>query len=90
MVAEVRIATARDDVTVIVPEVAVVYREGKPVIFVVRNDRAEWRDVRPGASNGEEIGILDGISVGEEVITEGHFVLAHGARVAVRTNQKEE
>jgi HlyD family secretion protein len=84
MIVSVRIATAIEPESVVVPQVAVIRREGRPVIFVVENDRAVWRYVVPGPSNGEQITILEGIHAGEQVITDGHFVLAHDARVTVR------
>jgi HlyD family secretion protein len=84
MIVSVRIATAIEPETVVVPQEAVIHREGKPVVFVVQNDRAQWRYVVPGPSNGEQVAILEGVHAGEEVITDGHFVLAHDARVTVR------
>jgi len=83
MLATVRIATATESDTVIVPRSAVVYRDERPVVFTVREGRAQWRYVLTGPSNGEEVAILDGITAGEEVITDGHFVIAHDARVTV-------
>ena len=84
MIVSVRIATAIEPESVVVPQEAVIHREGKPVLFVVQDDRAQWRYVVPGPSNGEQVVILEGVHAGEEVITDGHFVLAHDARVAVR------
>lgn len=84
MIVSVRIATAIERESVVVPQEAVVHREGKPVVFVVENDRAVWRYVVPGPSNGEQIGIVEGVRAGEQVITDGQFVLAHDARVSVR------
>jgi HlyD family secretion protein len=84
MIVSVRIATAVEPESVVIPQEAVVHREGKPVVFVVENDRAVWRYVVPGPSNGEQIAIVEGVRAGEEVVTEGQFVLAHDARVTVR------
>jgi RND family efflux transporter MFP subunit len=83
MIVSVRIATAVEPESVVVPQEAVVHREGKPVVFVVQNDRAVWRYVVPGPSNGEQIAIVEGVRAGEQVITDGQFVLAHDARVTV-------
>ena len=83
MLAGVRIATAYEPGMVVIPQEALLHREGRTVVFVVRNGRAEWRYVTPGPANGTESGILLGINAGEEVITQGHLVLAHDARVSV-------
>ena len=71
-----------------VAEVEVVEREGRPLVFVVRNGRAQWTYVTPGRTNGSETEILaDSVSgqipvaVGDTVLIEGHLTLTHDAPV---------
>lgn len=84
MHAEVEIAAEIHQDRLIVPQDAILVRGGRKLVFVVEGDLAKWRYVEVGVENEEFAEILDGVKEGELVITEGHFTLAHDARVAVR------
>ncbi|MEO8478763.1 MAG: efflux RND transporter periplasmic adaptor subunit [Gemmatimonadota bacterium] len=88
MYAEVRLEADRLPGRIIVPERALVEREGRPLVFVVRNGIAEWVYVNPGRSNGRQREILpDSISgliplaPGDVVLIDGHLTLTHQAPV---------
>jgi len=66
---------------ILVPRQALVLRDDRPVVFTVEKGRAKWNYVRLGAENGEWLEILEGISVGDEVIISNHVQLAHQAAV---------
>jgi multidrug efflux pump subunit AcrA (membrane-fusion protein) len=53
------------------------------LLFVVEDGLAKWRYVEIGLENEEYAEILDGVQDGEPVIVEGHFTLAHDARVKI-------
>jgi HlyD family secretion protein len=65
----------------LVPAAAVIYRDDRPVVFVVRDGRAQWEYVTKGLENSEWIEILDGVSAGDVVITSGQFTMAHDTPV---------
>ncbi len=72
----------------LVPRPAVLLRDGKPMVFVIRDGRAEWEYVRTGLENEEYIEIIPdssigvkGVKEGDIVITDGHFSLAHDTKV---------
>ena len=74
----------------LVPKQAVIERDGRPVIFVVRGNRAEWTYINRGRDNGVETEIKPDTStneipvkVGEPVIIRGHLTLTHQAQVRV-------
>ena len=56
-------------------------------VFVVERSsdepRAVARPVRIGHSNAEKVEVLEGVSVGEEVVIDGLFALRDGAPVVV-------
>lgn len=88
MYAEVRLEADRLPGRIIVPERALVERDGRPLVFVVRNGIAEWVYVNPGRSNGRQREILpDSISgliplePGDVVLIAGHLTLTHQASV---------
>jgi len=68
----------------LVPEAAVLLRDDRQVVFVVRDGRAQWEYVTVGFSNGEWVEILsDNIHEGDVIVTSGHFTLAHDVPVTI-------
>lgn len=74
-----RINTGRFGIEV--PNEAIVYRDQRPVVFVVENGVALWKYVSVGERFGDKIEIKSGIRDGDQIITKGHFTLAHQATV---------
>ncbi|MCS6862943.1 MAG: efflux RND transporter periplasmic adaptor subunit [Abditibacteriales bacterium] len=84
MFARGRILVARAVRVVLVPLDAVVRREGKEFIAVVKpNNEVTIRPVKLGASQGEKVVVLEGISAGETVVTAGAPQLKEKAKVEV-------
>lgn len=90
MYADVRLEAQRLTARRIVPARAIIERDGRPLVFVVRDGRAQWTYVTPGRTNGRETEILpDSVSglipvnAGDQVIIEGHLTLTHDAPVRV-------
>lgn len=67
----------------LVPASAVLLRDDRPMLFVVRDGRADWIYIQEGLKNEEMIEVLDGVEPGDEVIVSGHYSLAHDAPVRV-------
>jgi len=67
----------------IVPRESILVRGGRKLCFVVEGDLAKWRYVETGLEDDENVEILSGVSEGEKVITEGHFTLAHDAKIKI-------
>ncbi len=86
MHAEVEIAAEVYPDRLLVPQDAVLVRAGRKLVFVIENGVAKWRYVEIGVENEGFAEILDGVKEGELVITEGHFTLAHDARVTAAKN----
>lgn len=66
---------------VFVPAAAVLDEAGRQVVWVVRGDRVERREVEAGPVTGERREIRRGVSAGEQVVVAGHEGLENGARV---------
>ncbi|MDD8024997.1 MAG: efflux RND transporter periplasmic adaptor subunit [Acidobacteriota bacterium] len=90
MHAEVEIAADIYKDRLIVPQNAVLVRGGRKLVFVVEGGLAKWRYVEIGLENEKVAEILPstepgwGVQPGEQVIVEGHFNLAHDAKVVVK------
>ena len=84
MHAEVEIVTEIHENRLLIPQEAVLVRTGgRKLAFVVEEGLAKWRYIEIGLENKDYAEVLDGIKEGELVIIEGHFTLAHDARVRV-------
>ncbi len=84
MFAQVNIEIESLEDRVLIPEDALLIRDRRSLVFVVEDDLAKWKYVTIGEQNDEYIEIIEGINVGEDVIIEGHYTLAHDARVQIR------
>lgn len=90
MYADVRLEANRLTHRRLVPARAVIERDGRPLVFVVKDGRAQWTYINPGRTNGIDTEVLPDSSTGEipvkpgdEVIVEGHLTLTHDAPVRV-------
>ncbi|MBN1223896.1 MAG: efflux RND transporter periplasmic adaptor subunit [Candidatus Aminicenantes bacterium] len=89
MHAEVEIPAEIHKNRLLVPQDAVLTRSGRKLLFVVEGEVAKWRYIEVGLENEEYAEVLDGVKDGEQVIVEGHFTLAHDARVKVENAPNE-
>jgi multidrug efflux system membrane fusion protein len=68
---------------VVVPSAAVQESQQGQYVYVIKPDRtAELRNVRVERQQGDEMVIAQGVSSGDEVVTDGHLRLTPGARVS--------
>lgn len=68
----------------LVPKDAVLIRDQRKLLFIVRDGLAKWCYVETGLENEEFVEILSstfGLMPGEMVITSGHYTLVHDAKV---------
>jgi HlyD family secretion protein len=66
--AEVFIETNRKAGALTVPSRFLLWREGKPGVFVAEAGQARWRDVSLSLRGGEMVEVTQGLSAGEQVI----------------------
>lgn len=95
MYADVRLEATRLSGRTVVPAPAIIERDGRPLVFVVKDDRAQWVYVFPGRSNGIETEILPDsatgrvpLAPGDIVLVEGHLTLTHDAPVRLLARQE--
>jgi RND family efflux transporter MFP subunit len=67
-----------------IPKSAVREQDGKDVVYLVSNGRAERRAVRLGGETGDRVEVVAGLSSGEQVILEAPEELNDGAAVSVQ------
>ena len=81
--ANVRLETERLPGRLVVPDEAVLVRQGRDLVFVVEDGRAQWTYVSVGARSGDYVEITKGVAPGDTIAVDGHFALAHDAPVEV-------
>lgn len=69
--------------TLNLPNDAIVVREGRPLVFVVKDKTALWKYVDIGHHNDEQTEIIKGIQEGDIVVVEGQLTLAHQSKVKI-------
>jgi membrane fusion protein (multidrug efflux system) len=72
----------------LVPEEALVPEQGNVYVFVVQNGKATKRLVHTGQRRVGTVQVLDGLTAGEIVVTEGTQKLRDGASVQVQAAAK--
>lgn len=65
--AEVYIETGRRTGVVTVPAQFLIWKEGRPGVFVNERGRARWREVTPGLRGMQEIEVIQGLIAGEQI-----------------------
>ncbi len=68
---------------VVVPKDAVVRKDGKEVVFVIKGNKVELRSIRVGEETGGFFQVLEGLSGGESIATAGADKVNDGDRVKI-------
>ena len=90
MYADIKLEASRLTGRRLVPTRAIIQRDNRPLVFVVRDGRAQWTYILAGRSNGimtevlpdSSSGIIP-VNDGDQVIIEGHLTLTHDAQVNI-------
>ncbi len=89
MHAEVEIAAEIYPDRLLVPQDAILTRNQRKLVFVVEGDRAKWKYIEVGLENEDYAEVLPsdepggGINPGDQVLVDGHFTIAHDARISI-------
>lgn len=67
----------------VIPKSALLERQGRKVVFTRTGNTAYWNYVEVAYENSNQYAIKSGLKVGDEVIYEGNFNLAHDSPVKV-------
>jgi membrane fusion protein, heavy metal efflux system len=76
MFASVRIFPGEAAAAPAVPSYAVMYEGGNANVWVVHDDKTiELRPIRAGLTNGDMVQVIEGLTLGEKVITKGSLFI---------------
>ena len=80
MFASVTIMTGEGKLSPAVPREAIIYDGNEARVWVVRDDRGlEPHKIITGLSNGQMVQVLDGLSLGEKIVTKGSLFVDRAA-----------
>lgn len=71
--------------SVVVPARSMVFIEGQPHVYVLEDERAVARRVKPGLTTEQSVEITSGLAAGEQVITDDPHLLTDGVQVTVHS-----
>lgn len=81
--AEIRIVTEHRQSSVLVPRIALVSDRGEQVVYVAADSTAERRVVETGFEDDDNVEIINGVSVDDDVVVKGQRSLKHGSRIKI-------
>lgn len=97
MYADVRLEASRLTDRIIVPKRSVIERDGRPLVWVVKEGRADWVYINAGRSNERQTEVMpDSLSgliplkAGDVVLVDGHLTLVHQAPVRLVSTRETE
>ncbi len=67
----------------VVPKDAILIRDQRKLVFTVSEGLAKWTYVETGVENENYVEITSGISAGDTVLVDGHYSLAHDAKIRI-------
>jgi HlyD family secretion protein len=88
MYASLRIASYSNKNIVMIPKGAVLFRDNRQLVFIVRNGEAQWDYIKLGSANANYYEIRNGLAVGDTVVINGNYNLAHQVPVMITGVEK--
>ncbi|MCP4155085.1 MAG: efflux RND transporter periplasmic adaptor subunit, partial [bacterium] len=73
-----------------VPRVAILVRQERPLVFVVKDKIAIWTYVELGEKNDEDQVVTSGLVPGDIVVTDGHMTLGHQSKVKIIKSSEQK
>jgi Fe2+ transport system protein FeoA len=67
-----------------IPKGAVRTESGKPVVWLVRDNKLERRALSLGAEHGSDVEVLAGVSAGDKLVVRGPESLREGQAVEIK------
>jgi len=79
--AELDLGSQRE--TTLLPRDALVYRGDQPGVYTIESDTARFREVETGLTQQDKVEVLNGLKLGEVVVTRGSNLLKDGDKVKI-------
>ncbi len=80
---EITIYSGEGDETIIVERKNVIVEDNSRYVFVNQGGKAQKREIKTGRTQGLDIEVVDGLSVGDQLIIGGQMLLKNGEKIRV-------
>ncbi|OQX29462.1 MAG: hypothetical protein B0D92_03505 [Spirochaeta sp. LUC14_002_19_P3] len=88
MYADIKLTTQKKDAVVKIPLDSLVRRMNEIFVYVVEDDTAVKRPVKPGIIQDIQVEIAEGLSTGETIVYQGQNLLEDGSKVRIIKNEE--
>jgi RND family efflux transporter MFP subunit len=88
MFKEIFVIIEEKENAITVPIDVIVYKSGKPHVFVISGESAILREVELGINSGSSLEIVSGVKEGERFVTSGTTMLVNGSKVNITASDK--
>lgn len=83
MFAEIRITADQREKVLVIPSDAVIVKEGKSIVVVIKNNLPIYREIEIGLDNGTSVEVVKGLKENETIAIEGQQYATEGIEVNV-------
>ena len=70
--------------TIFIPKEIVMNNRGRKYVFVVERGIALWRNIRTGLEDNDNIEVLEGLNLQDQLVTRGYETLRDGSKVKIQ------
>lgn len=70
--------------TIVIPKEIVMNNRGRKYVFVVERGIALWRNIRTGLEDNDNIEVLEGLNLQDQLVTRGYETLRDGSKVKIQ------
>lgn len=83
MFAEVRVVSAERENVLSIPSDAVIVKNGKSLVVVVKNNLPLYREITAGLDNGTQVEVIKGLKKDEVIVVEGQQYITEGVEINI-------
>lgn len=89
MSADVTLIAREDPDSIVIPTEAIIYRQGRPSVYTVRDGMAYLNSVKTGIEESAHIQIIEGLEDGDRVVLKGQYLLKNAHPVTESSEESE-
>lgn len=87
MVSHLRfISEQGEEKKIVVPRTSVIEEQGKRYVYVVEAESAKKIEIETGKETSDQVEVLKGLTIGEQIVVKGQTLLKDGVKVKVQKN----
>lgn len=80
--AEIKVSQKEN--AIFVPTDAVLIKDDEEIVFIVKDNQAKLKKIKTGISNKNFVEIIEGLNIGEKIVTVGNVTLKDGETIRIR------